>query len=77
VTFFTVTLGPKRLELLRELVPKASKIAMLMNPKSLNPDADAKEMQEAARAIGQSLHVLHAISARDIDRAFRSLEQAH
>jgi putative ABC transport system substrate-binding protein len=77
VTFFTITLGPKRLELLRELVPKASKIAMLMNPKSLNPDADAKEMQEAARAIGQSLHVLHAISARDIDRAFRSLEQAH
>src|SRR5262249_887490 len=37
VTFFTITLGPKRLELLRELLPKASKIAMLVNPKSLNP----------------------------------------
>ena len=74
VTFFTITLGPKRLELLRELVPKANKIAMLVNPKSLNPDA--KEMQEAARAIGQSVHVLHANSERDIDTAFRSLEQA-
>jgi len=47
---------------------------MLINPKSLNPDA--KEMQEAARAIGQSVHVLHATRARDIDTAFRSLEQA-
>src|SRR5262249_24673344 len=74
VTFFTIALGPKRLELLRELVPKASGVAMLINPKSLNPDA--KEMQEAARAIGQSVHVLHATSARDIDTAFRSLEQA-
>src|SRR5262249_2480653 len=50
VTFFTITLGPKRLELLRELLPKASKIAMLVNPKSLNPNA--KEAQEAARALG-------------------------
>jgi putative ABC transport system substrate-binding protein len=73
VTFFTIALGPKRLELLRELVPKASRIAMLVNPGSLNPDA--KEMQEAARAIGQSVHVLHAASERDIDAAFRSLEQ--
>jgi ABC-type uncharacterized transport system substrate-binding protein len=39
VTFFTITLGPKRLELLRELLPKAGKIAMLVNPRSLNPDA--------------------------------------
>jgi putative tryptophan/tyrosine transport system substrate-binding protein len=74
VTFFTITLGPKRLELLRELVPKASKIAMLVNPKSLNPDA--KEIQEAAHAIGQSIHVLQASSERDIETAFRSLEQA-
>jgi len=56
VTFFTITLGPKRLELLRELLPKAGKIAMLVNPRSLNPDA--KEVQEAARALGQSVHVL-------------------
>src|SRR5262245_14126125 len=73
VTFFTITLGPKRLELLRELLPKASKIAMLVNPKSLNPDA--KEVQEAARALGQSVHVLDAASKEEIDMAFRSLAQ--
>ena len=73
VTFFTITLGPKRLELLRELLPKAGRIAMLVNPKSLNPDA--KEVQEAARALGQSVHVLDAASEREIDAAFRSLAQ--
>jgi putative ABC transport system substrate-binding protein len=73
VTFFTITLGPKRLELLRELLPKAGKIAMLVNPKSLNPDA--KEVQEAAHALGQSVHVLEAASEGDVDMAFRSLAQ--
>src|SRR5258708_33271430 len=73
VTFFTITLGPKRLELLRELLPKAGKIAMLVNPKSLNPDA--KEVQEAARTLGQFVHVLHAASEGDVDTAFRSLAQ--
>jgi putative ABC transport system substrate-binding protein len=73
VTFFTIALGPKRLELLHELLPKAGKIAMLVNPKSLNPDA--KEVQEAARALGQSVHVLDAASDDDIDTAFRSLVQ--
>ena len=73
VTFFTITLGPKRLEMLRELQPKAGKIAMLVNPKSLNPDA--KEVQEAARALGQSVHVLDAASEGELDTAFRSLAQ--
>ena len=73
VTFFTITLGPKRLELLRELLPKAGKIAMLVNPKSMNPDA--KEVQEAARTLGQFVHVFHAASEGDVDTAFRSLAQ--
>jgi putative ABC transport system substrate-binding protein len=73
VTFFTITLGPKRLEILRELQPKAGKIAVLVNPKSLNPDA--KEVQEAARALGQSVHVLDAASEEELDTAFRSLAQ--
>jgi len=73
VTFFTITLGPKRLEMLRELQPKAGKIAVLVNPKSLNPDA--KEVQEAARALGQSVHVLDATSEEELDTAFRSVAQ--
>jgi putative ABC transport system substrate-binding protein len=68
VTFFTIALGPKRLELLRELLPMAGKIAMLVNPKSLNPDA--KEVQEASRALGQSVHVLDAATERDVERRF-------
>ena len=73
VTFFTIALGPKRLEMLRELQPKAGKIAVLVNPKSLNPDA--KEVQEAARALGQSVHVLDATSEEELDTAFRSVAQ--
>jgi putative ABC transport system substrate-binding protein len=73
VTFFTITLGPKRLELLHELLPKAVKIGMLVNPKSLNPDA--AEVVEAAHALGLSVHVLEAASNQDIDTAFRSLAQ--
>ena len=73
VTFFTIALGPKRLEMLRELRPKAGKIAVLVNPKSLNPDA--KEVQEAARALGQSVHVLDATSEEELDTAFRSVAQ--
>jgi putative ABC transport system substrate-binding protein len=73
VTFFTITLGPKRVELLHELLPKAVKIGMLVNPKSLNPDA--AEVVEAAHALGLSVHVLEAASNEDIDTAFRSLAQ--
>src|SRR4029453_16229560 len=50
-----------------------SKIAMLVNPKRLKPDA--KEVQEAARALGQSVHVLDAASEEEIDMAFQSLAQ--
>jgi putative ABC transport system substrate-binding protein len=73
VTFFTIALGPKRLELLRELLPKAGRIALLANPNSFNPDAS--EVQDAARTVGQTVHVLHAVSEQEIDTAFRSLEQ--
>jgi putative tryptophan/tyrosine transport system substrate-binding protein len=73
VTFFTITLGPKRLELLRELVPNGAKIAMLVNPNSLNPDAS--EVQAAARKLGHPVQVLHAGSEHEIDTAFRSLVQ--
>jgi len=73
VTFFTITLGPKRLELLRELVPNAAKIAMLVNPNSLNPDAG--EVQASARKLGRPVQVLHAGSEQEIDTAFRSVVQ--
>jgi putative tryptophan/tyrosine transport system substrate-binding protein len=72
VTFFTTVLGPKRLELLRELVPKAATIAMLVHPGSMG---DSIEVGQAARALGLPLRTLHAASDQEIDAAFRSLGQ--
>ena len=65
-------LGPKRLELLRELVPKAASIAMLVHPGSVG---DSIEVGQAARALGLPLRTLHAASDQEIDAAFRSLGQ--
>jgi ABC-type uncharacterized transport system substrate-binding protein len=72
VTFFTTALGPKRLELLRELVPSAAAIAMLVHPGSTG---DSTEIAGAARALGLPLRTLQAASDRDIDAAFRTLGQ--
>src|SRR5262245_8945855 len=71
VTGWNVTVGPKRLELLHEVVPTATSIALLVNPTS--PDlagADLKEQQGAAHTLGLGLHVLHASTERDFDAVF-------
>ena len=72
---FTTSLGPKRLELLRELVPKAAVIAFLVNPRSQIAEIQVKDVQEAARVVGQKLHVLNASTESEIDRAFTTLIQ--
>ena len=66
------TLGAKRMELLRELVPKATAIAMLINPN--NPAEDnVRDEQAAARAIGQRILVAEASTVRDIEIAFEGI----
>jgi putative ABC transport system substrate-binding protein len=75
VDLFTITLGPKRLELLRELVPNAGNIAMLTNP--FNSDPTSRAIEEAARAVGQPIHLLNARSEEEIDAAFTALGQTH
>jgi putative ABC transport system substrate-binding protein len=70
VSFFTTTLGPKRLELLRELAPKAATVALLVHPTSLG---DAAEVRAAAGALGLPLRVLSAANDREIDSAFHAL----
>jgi putative ABC transport system substrate-binding protein len=70
VHFFASVLGAKRLELLRQLVPKASLIAMLVNPNTPNTETERREVQAAAQAIGQELVVLEASSDREIETAF-------
>jgi putative ABC transport system substrate-binding protein len=70
VVFFNAVLGAKRLELLRQLVPKATTIAMLVNPSRLDTEAERRDTRAAAQAIGQQLLILDVSSERDIETAF-------
>ena len=75
VSFFSGELGSKRLELLRQLAPKASAIAVLMNPNTPTTDAERRDVQAAAQAIGQPLLMLEAASDKDIEKAFATIAQ--
>ena len=68
-------LGPKRLELLHELLPAATVIALLVNPANLVTEPQVREMQTAARAFGMQVHVLNATTERDIEAAFARLAE--
>jgi putative ABC transport system substrate-binding protein len=75
VHFFTGVLGAKRLELLHQLLPKAKTIAMLVHPNTPNTEAERRDVEAAARTIGQQLVVLDATSERGIDTAFATFVQ--
>jgi putative ABC transport system substrate-binding protein len=75
VVFFNSVLGAKRLELLRQLVPKATTIGVLVNPTSANTEAERRDVQAAAQAIGQQLIVIDVSSARDFETAFATFVQ--
>jgi putative ABC transport system substrate-binding protein len=66
-------LGPKRLQLLRELIPTATAISVLINPHSPVADAAEQEMHAAAHTIGVQLHVLHASTDRELETVFAGL----
>jgi putative tryptophan/tyrosine transport system substrate-binding protein len=70
VHFFAAVLGAKRLGLLRELMPKAATIAVLVYPNTPNTEAERRDIQAAAQAVGQQLLVLDVDSERGIDKAF-------
>ena len=75
VMFLVTSLGAKRLDLLRQLVPKATLIAMLVNPGSVDTEAERRDVQAAAQALGQQLIILDASSDRDIETAFVTFVQ--
>src|SRR6516164_2089366 len=76
VTILGVELGSKRLELLHELVPTATTIALLVNPTDpALSEPITRGLQAAARTLGLELHVLHASTERDFDAAFATLIQ--
>jgi putative ABC transport system substrate-binding protein len=68
-------LEAKRLELLHQLVPKATTIAVLVNPDSPDPEAERRELQAAAQTLGLQLIILDVGSARDIEMAFATFVQ--
>ena len=76
VNFFAREVNSKRLAILYELVPKAVRIAVLVNPG--NPtiaEATLRDVQEATRVIGLQVHVLKASTSREIDAAFATFER--
>jgi putative ABC transport system substrate-binding protein len=73
VNMFTSKLESKRLGLLRELVPTAALMAFLLDPNSSIATDRLKDIQEAAHAVGQQIHILHASSERELDTAFETL----
>jgi putative ABC transport system substrate-binding protein len=75
VSFFSITVTPKRLGLLHELVPNATVIGLLANPNNSSAEAEVKEAEAAARELGCELVVVHATNATDIDTAFATLVQ--
>jgi putative tryptophan/tyrosine transport system substrate-binding protein len=74
VNFFNTELAAKRLELLRELLPTAKRVAVLVNPAEFtNTGSVVKDAEGAARAMGLQIEVLNASTSREIDAAFATI----
>jgi putative tryptophan/tyrosine transport system substrate-binding protein len=69
------SLAAKRLELLHEAAPTVSVVGFLVNPNNPAAEAEVREVDEAARAMGLQLHVLNVSTAREIDAAFATFIQ--
>ena len=76
MTFFSNSLGAKRLGILRELVPGANVIATLIDPSFPEAVDESREVEEAGSTIGQKIVPVHAGSEREFDAAFTSMVQA-
>jgi putative tryptophan/tyrosine transport system substrate-binding protein len=74
IGFFTTELAAKRLELLRELLPTAARVAVLVNPASAaTTEATLREVEPAARTTGLQIQVFNANTSLEIDAAFESM----
>jgi putative ABC transport system substrate-binding protein len=74
INFVSNELVPKRLELLRELVPGAARVAVLVNPaNTANTETTLRDVEPAARAVGFQIQVLNADTRREIDAAFATI----
>jgi putative tryptophan/tyrosine transport system substrate-binding protein len=75
INMLTSALEAKRLGLLRELVPQAAALGVLLNPNWPAAASQLSDVEEAARAIGVQTHVLRASTDGEIDKAFASIAQ--
>jgi ABC-type uncharacterized transport system substrate-binding protein len=76
INVFNSELAAKRLELLRELVPRTARIALLLNPADVtNTESTSRDVQEAARAIGLQVQIFNANTSREINADFGGLER--
>ncbi len=73
VSFLINTLGPKRVELLAQLVPRASTIGMLVNPTNPDAEMETRDASAALQALGRKLLVVKASTEKDVDAAFATL----
>lgn len=77
ISFISGLLSAKNIELLREVVPTAKLIAVLVNPNSPGTEVQLKDTQDAANTIGVKILVLKASTEHDIDSAFTTLQNEH
>ena len=74
INFFSSELAAKRLDLLHELLPRAVRVAVLVNPaNAMNTASILRDVEVAARAIGLQVQVLHASTSREINAAFENV----
>jgi putative ABC transport system substrate-binding protein len=74
INFFVAELGAKRLGLLRDLVPGAARVAVLLNPAdAMRAESTLRDVEAAAHAIGLQIRILTASTSREIDAAFATL----
>ena len=76
INLLNTELTAKRLELLREMLPRASRIAVLVNPaNTVNTQTTLREVEAAARAMGLQIQIFNASTSREIDAAFAAFER--
>ena len=75
VSLLTTALGPKRLGLVRELLPRPGTIAFVVNPNSASTPFQIQEMQSAAQAVGQPLLVVSVGTEEQVDKAFSTMAE--
>src|SRR5205807_9853288 len=73
IAMMTLEMETKRLELLHELAPPSSSLAILLNPSNAQAQTQEREAQRAARVIGRQVLVLKAVTEREIEVSFSSL----